>query len=129
MLWIDYKAKPLSAKNREGQSESFGKKGKSLFGLAAMFKIPSDWQGPLPKDCEKEGDCVIVHVRVCSDDSDQTAWHSAQVLTTALLLLRDQYPWISFGSLYTDGATNFKSLLFMLMFEGIHLRTGFRITC
>ena len=30
-LWIDYKAKPLSRKNKEGQSESFGKKGLSLF--------------------------------------------------------------------------------------------------
>ena len=101
----------------------------SLFGLAGMFKIPADWSGPLPKDCEREGDMIIAHIRVCCDDADQSVWHSAQVLTTALLLFRAQYPWITHGSLYTDGATNFKSLLFPLLFPGIFDRTGFRITC
>ena len=127
-FWIDYKAKPLSNKHRESQGESFGKKGMSLFGFAAMFKIPFDWSGPLPEDCEREGDMIIVHIRVCCDDSDQSVWHSAQVLTTALLLFRAQYPWVTHGSLYTDGATNFKSLLFPLLFPGIFHRTGFRIT-
>ena len=36
-LTIDYKCKPLSRKNREPQSENFGKRGKSLFGLSALF--------------------------------------------------------------------------------------------
>ena len=128
-FWIDYKAKPLSDANREPQGGSFGKKGMSLFGLAGMFKIPADWSGPLPKDCEREGDMIIVHIRVCCGDADQSVWHSAQVLTTALLLFRAQYPWITHGSLYTDGATNFKSLLLPLLFPGIFDRTGFRITC
>ena len=127
-LTIDYKAKPLTRKNREGQSESFGKKGKSLFGLAAVFKIPEGFEGPLPEGTEREGDVLVAHVRVCCDDADQSCWHSAQVLTTALLLLRAQYPWLRFGNLYSDGATNFKSLLFTLMLPDIYARTGFRIT-
>ena len=127
-LTIDYKAKPLSRQNRESQGESFGKKGLSLSGLAAVFKIPEGFQGPLPKDTEREGDVLVAHVRVCCDDSDQSCWHSAQVLATALLLLRAQYPWLQFGNLYSDGATNFKSLLFTLMLPDLYLRTGFRIT-
>ena len=83
-LWIDYKAKPLEGSNREPQADSFGKKGKSLFGLSCMFKIPAHWSGPLPKDTEREGDVMVVHVRVACDDSEQSAWHSAQVLITAL---------------------------------------------
>ena len=127
-LWVDYKAKPLSRKHREGQSESFGKKGKSLFGLAAMFLIPDDWQGALPEGTEREGDVVVAHVRVCCDDSDQSVWHSIQVLTTSLLLLKGQYSWLQFGPLYSDGAVNFKSFLFTLVLQEVSKRVGFRIT-
>ena len=127
-LWIDYKAKPLSMKNREGQTEAFGKKGLSLFGLATMFRIPSHWTGQLPIDTEREGDMLIHHVRVACDDSDQSCWHSAQVPTTALLLLKAQYPWLEFGNLYSDGATNFKSILFTVMLLNISLRTGSHIS-
>ena len=122
-LWIDYKAKPLSRKPREGQSESFGKRGKSLFGLAAMLLIPEDWQGALPEGTEREGDVMVVHVRVCCDDADQSVWHSLQVMTTALLLLKAQYPWLQFGPLYSDGAVNFKSFLFTLMLAEVSKRT------
>ena len=127
-IWIDYKAKPLSRKNREPQSESFGKKGMSLFGFAAMFSVPDHWAGPLVEHSEREGDMIIAHIRVCCDDSDQSVWHSLQVLTTALLLLRNTYPWLEFGPVYSDGATNFKSLLHDLMIPDIFTRTGFRIT-
>jgi hypothetical protein len=127
-IWIDYKAKPLSRMNREPQGDSFGKRGLSLFGFAAMFSVPEHWQGPLLEDTEREGDMIIAHIRVCCDDSDQSVWHSLQVFTTALLLLRKTYPWLECGPVYSDGATNFKSLLFSLMFPDVFLRTGFRVT-
>lgn len=129
-LWADYKCKPLSRMNREAQPESLGKKGNSLFGLTAMFKIPSDWSGPLPKNTECEGELVIVHIRVCFDDSDQKVWHSAQVLLTSLLLLiiRAQYSFVKFGPLFTDGAGNFKAMLLSMMLPEISAKSGFRIT-
>ena len=126
-LTMDYKCKPLSRKNREGQGESFGKRGRSLAGIAAAFTVPHDWAGPLPKDTEREGDLIIVHVRVCADDADQSVWHSLQTFTTAILHVKAAYPWIESANLYTDGAVNFKSLLFLLSLPALYKRTGVRI--
>jgi hypothetical protein len=49
-------------------------------------------------------------------------------MTTALLLLKAQYPWLQFGPLYSDGAVNFKSFLFALILAEVSKRTGFRVT-
>ena len=131
-LTIDYKCKPLSRKNREPQSENFGKRGKSLFGLSALFLKETmeeylQQPGGEQPDFEVMGDYAVMHVRVCCDDASQDWWHSTQVFTTALLLLKAKCPFLKQGSLYSDGAGNFKGLAFTAMLPQISARTGIRI--
>ena len=78
-------------------------------------------------DFEVMGDYAVTHVRVCCDDSSQDWWHSTQVFTTALLLLKAKCPFLKQGSLYSDGAGNFKGLAFTAMLPQISARTGIRI--
>jgi hypothetical protein len=40
LIFIDCKQKVLPCENKEAQSRTFGKKGKSLFGMVTMLKIP-----------------------------------------------------------------------------------------
>ena len=127
LMWMDFKCKPLPREHLEGQSASFGKKGKSLCGIAAMFKIPVDWDGILPTGVEREGDFLITYIRIAADDSGQGVWHSIQAFMTGLLLLRKQYPFLHEGFLSSDGATNFKSLLFLLMLPHVSVRTGMKL--
>ena len=127
-LTIDYKQKVLSREHRQKQSNNFGKKGKSLFGLTAECEIPEDFTGELPKGFEREGDYAIYHVRVCADDADQDWWHSAQVFFTSIRLLQQALPWrVEGGYLSSDGAVNFKTLAFMVMVTQISEETGFKI--
>ena len=133
-LTIDYKCKPLSRKNREPQSENFGKRGKSLFGLSALFLketldsyLNDTAAATQATDIEVLGDYAVMHVRVCCDDATQDWWHSTQVFTTALLLLKAKCPFLKQASLYSDGAGNFKGLAFTAMLPDISARTGIRI--
>jgi hypothetical protein len=43
LLFIDYKQKVLPCETKEAQSKTFGKRGKGLFGMAAMFKVPEGY--------------------------------------------------------------------------------------
>eukprot|EP00966_Prymnesium_polylepis_P244304 5649934-Prymnesium_polylepis.1 len=52
LLIADYKAKVLPGRNRETQTEAFGKKGKSLWGTTAIRWDP------------KSGDCEVLNVRI-----------------------------------------------------------------
>ena len=92
-----------------------------------MFKIPEEWDGSLPNGVERDGDYLIAYIWLAADDSDQGVWHSIQALTTGLLVLRKQYPFLHEGSLSSDGATNFKSLLFLLMLPYVCLRANFKL--
>jgi hypothetical protein len=120
--------KPLSREQMEPQANNFGKRGKSLFGLACLFKLPSTWEGAIPEGCGREGDFLVYYVRVACDDSDQGFWHSVQVFTLALKLLKQEVPFITGGPLFSDGATNFKTLAFLLMLPEISKTTGISIT-
>ena len=82
--------KPLSREQMEPQANNFGKKGKSLFGLACLFKLPADWSDEVPKGFDREGDFLVYYVRIACDDSDQGFWHSVQVFTLALKLLKQE---------------------------------------
>lgn len=135
-LTIDYKCKPLSRKNRESQSENFGKRGKSLFGMSALFlkeclveyskeNVDLALKG---SDIEDLGEYVIIHVRVCCDDASQDWWHSIQVFTTAIQLLKKKCPFLQRGMLYSDGAGNFKGLAFDAMIPAVSAATGLLIT-
>ena len=114
LIFADYKQKVLPAKHKEAQSESFGKKGKSLFGMAAVMKLPDNYDGPIPKDISREGDYVIAYIRIAADDSDQDFSHSVQCCDVGLQHLKKAYPWLDEVLLYTDGAGNFRSTSFQL---------------
>ena len=90
-------------------------------------KISVDWDGILPTEVEREGDFLITYIRIAADDSGQGVWHSIQAFMTGLLLLRKQYPFLHEGFLSSDGATNFKSLLFLLMLPHVSVRTGMKL--
>ena len=76
LLFIDYKQKVLPAENKEAQSRTYGKKGKSLFGMVAVFQLPDGFDGELPDGIDRDGDYCIAYYRICADDSDQDFVHS-----------------------------------------------------
>ena len=129
LIIIDYKCKPLPRANREGQTESFGKKGKSLFGFVAVFRIPDSWEGELAEGCDRQGDQVVYTVRVCCDDSDQDWFHSLVVFRAALTLFVTAVKdlGITGGWLCSDGASNFKSLSFALCVRDLCSTLSFRL--
>ena len=120
LFFIDYKMKVLPAENKEAQTKIFGKKGKSLFGMVAMFKLPEGYDGKIPDEIDIDGDYAIAYFRVCADDADQDFIHSIQAFETCCNYFKKQYPWVSEAMLYSDGAGNFRSLSFeFLMAERI----------
>ena len=127
MIFCDYKQKVLPRKWREAQSETFGKKGKSLCGVAVVFKLPPGFEGEVPKGIDREGDFAISYTRVACDDSDQDYIHSVQCFDTAIQLFKKQYPWVKEGLLYTDGAGNFRSLTFEIKMAQAAAAAGIKI--
>ena len=120
LFFIDYKMKVLPAENKEAQTKIFGKKGKSLFGMVAMFQLPDGYDGEVPDGIDIEGDYAIAYFRVCADDADQDFVHSIQVFEQCCKYFKKQYPWVTEAMLYSDGAGNFRSLSFeFLMAERI----------
>ena len=131
---IDYKCKPLSRRNRELQGDSFGKRGKSLFGMVVVFLLANLLQytqegGSLPADLDVDvlGEYVVLRIRVCADDSDQSWWHSIQVFYTGLKLLKKKCSFLKKADLYCDGATNFKQVLFTFNLPQTGLAAGIAI--
>ena len=114
LIFIDYKQKVLPAENKEAQSRTLGKKGKSLFGMVTMLKVPEGYKGELPEGTDIDGDYAISYFRGCCDDADQDYVHSVQCFEVGLKFLKKQYPWIGEANLYSDGAGNFRSLSFEL---------------
>ena len=115
MLFMDYKQKVLPRKSKEGQSETFGKKGKSLCGLAFVFKVPSEFVGEIPKAIDREGDFAIMYIRIAADCSDQDFWQSVQTFEIGMRLFHEAFPWSRAALMYTDGAGTFRSFAFELM--------------
>ena len=93
-LIADYKQKWLPLKHLEKQSDAFGKRGKSIFGVAA-FK----WD-------EKSGEFSVLNIRVAADDSNQNWYHSMVVLGTALDIVVQLWDDVDEASLQSDGAGN-----------------------
>ena len=120
LFFIDYKMKVLPAENKEARTRIFGKKGKSLFGLVAMFKLPDGYDGEVLDGIDIDRDYAIAYFRVCADDADQDFVHSTQVFEKCCKYFKKQYPWVTEAMLYSDGAGNFRSLSFeFLMAERI----------
>jgi hypothetical protein len=128
LIFIDYKQKVLPCENKEAQSRTFGKKGKSLFGMVTMLKIPEGYSGKLPEGTDIEGDFAISYFRGCCDDANQDFAHSVQCFQVGLKFLKKQYPWIEEAMLYSDGAGNFRSLSFQLAMADMAAAVGVKIT-
>ena len=78
MIFCDYKQKVLPRKWREAQSETFGKKGKSLCGVAVVFKLPPGFEGEVPKGIDREGDFAISYTRAEAHLHDHTTRQQKQ---------------------------------------------------
>jgi hypothetical protein len=101
LVFIDYKQKVLPAETKEAQSKTFGKRGKSLFGMVAMFKIPEGYTGEIPDGIDIDGDYAISYFRACADDADQDYAHSVQSFEVGCNFLKKQYPWLTDLLLYS----------------------------
>ena len=129
LVFIDYKQKVLPAENREAQSKSFGKKGKSLFGMVAMFKLQEGFQGEIPDGIDIDGDYAISYFKAYCDDADQDYSHSVQCTEIGCKYLKKQYPWLMEILLYSDGAGNFRSLSYELLMAKTVAAVGLRVVC
>eukprot|EP00656_Telonema_subtile_P021542 TRINITY_DN2257_c0_g3_i2.p1 TRINITY_DN2257_c0_g3~~TRINITY_DN2257_c0_g3_i2.p1 ORF type:complete len:1156 (-),score=187.26 TRINITY_DN2257_c0_g3_i2:70-3537(-) len=129
LTFIDYKQKVLPAENKEAQSKTFGKKGKSLFGMVNMFHMPEDFAGELPEGVDMDGDYAISYFRACADDADQDFAHSVQCFEIGCKFLKKNYPWLEELMLYSDGAGNFRSLSFQFAMVEAAATAGLRVVC
>ena len=129
LAFIDYKQKVLPAENKEAQSKTFGKRGKSLFGMVDMFHMPEDYVGELPQGVDMDGDYAISYFRACADDADQDYAHSVQCFEVGCRFLKKNYPWLKELMLYSDGAGNFRSLSYELAMVEAVARAGLRVVC
>jgi len=98
---VDYKQKWLPVKHLETQSDSFGKRGKSIWGGCAMR-----WDA-------KTKDYKVLNVRIACDDSKQNWYHSLACLRTNLEIVKQHWPDIDEASLQSDGAGNYSCTAFM----------------
>ena len=95
LLIVDYKAKVLPGQNRETQQENFGKKGKSLFGATAI------------RFNEAAGEFEVLNLRIACDDSNQSWYHTLNMLKVVLDLLLVEWPSNNVYAMASDGAGNF----------------------
>eukprot|EP00966_Prymnesium_polylepis_P319365 7375841-Prymnesium_polylepis.1 len=95
LLISDYKAKILPGRNRETQTEAFGKKGKSLWGTTAIR-----W------DSQSE-DCEVLNIRIACDDSTQTWFHTLNEFAVTLDEIEKVWPGMERAVSLSDGASNF----------------------
>ena len=95
LLISDYKAKVLPGRNRETQTEAFGKKGKSLWGTTAIR-----WES-------RSGDCEVINVRIACDDSTQTWFHTLSMFSVTLDEIQKVWTGMARSVLLCDGASNF----------------------
>ena len=95
LLIVDYKAKVLPGRNRETQTEAYGKKGKSLWGATAIR-----WD-------QESGDCEVLNFRIVCDDSTQTWFHTLNEIGVTLDELLAEWSTAKCFDLLSDGAGNF----------------------
>ena len=95
LLIVDYKAKVLPGRNRETQTEAYGKKGKSLWGATAVRWV------------NRSGDCEVLNFRIVCDDSHQTWYHTLNEFGVTLDELLVEWPRTQRAFVQSDGASNF----------------------
>eukprot|EP00966_Prymnesium_polylepis_P147227 3400642-Prymnesium_polylepis.1 len=91
LLISDSKAKALPGRNRETQTEAFGKKGKSLWGTTAIRWDP------------RSGDCEVINVRIACDDSTQTWFHTLSMFSVTLDEIQKIWTGMARSVLLCDG--------------------------
>ena len=112
---VDYKQKWLPMKHHETQSDSFGKRGKSIWGGCFMRWDPTT------------GDYDVLNVRIACDDSKQNWYHSLACLRTNLEIVKSHSADLTETSLQSDGAGNYSCTAFMTSLPRVGEVSGLRI--
>jgi hypothetical protein len=112
---VDYKQKWLPVKHFEMQSDSFGKRGKSIWGGCFMCWDP------------KTEDLEVINVRIACDDSKQNWYHSLACLRTNLEIVKPHWSDITETTLQSDGAGNYTCTATMTSLPRVGAVAGVRI--
>jgi hypothetical protein len=131
----DYGQKQEPMGHKETQSETFAKSGISQFVVVFYMPCCSFTEPQLIKllgekeadSALKGGDFVVVSVVFYCDDAKQDWVHSFLCFRSAFKLLLERFPHVRNARIRTDGASNFKCTVQILMWAKFSVWSGVRV--